>query len=364
MTNVKILSASYGTREQAIVVTEKVQQLVNEGHVRIEASHKHFQDPSPGQTKHLAVTYEIDGVRLGAACEEKQSILLTEFPQANWMSRIDGSKSLAELNIPGTHDSCSLFGGLMTECQTLTIRAQLLLGVRFLDIRCRHYNNVFTIHHGAFYQKINFGEVLNQCLVFLENNPSETIIMCIKPEPDPSGNTRTFEETFEHYMHGCRQSWYVSNEIPSLEKVRGKIVLVRRFEGVWGIPAQQGWKGNSVFTLNDDISSEGLNQKIKVQDYYKVPYSKSGYEEKWIHINSLAIEASKGKPDVWYWNFINGTSSGFPDANNPRATAVGKGGMNKRLRQYLPELTNKRVGTIVLDFVENDGLLDKIIELN
>jgi 1-phosphatidylinositol phosphodiesterase len=375
MSKVKIISAAYGTKNAALVVTEKVQQLVDKGETRIAASNKLFGDPSPGHTKHLAINYLFNGVKLAGACKEHQTVAIASFPNANWMSRINGSRKLSEINMPGTHDSCALFGGFMTQCQELSIAAQLILGVRFLDIRCRHLNNVFTIHHGSVYQKINFGDVVQQCIDFLVENPSETIVMGVKREckDDPKfweidackdeGNTRSFEVTLEHYMHGAGNRWYVADTIPNLQEVRGKIVLVRRFEGKLGIPAYYGWKGDSIFTLNDDAPSETAPNKIRVQDCYKVAYF-NGYDEKWNNIEKLLNEAAKGSTNVWYWNFTSGTSPGAPDLNNPRATAIGKGGMNSRLKERLPEWGKKRVGTIILDFVSDDGLLDKIIAMN
>ena len=90
----------------------------------------------------------------------------------------------------------------------------------------------------------------------------------------------------------------------------------------------------------------------------------NGYDEKWRNIEKLLSEAAKGSPNVWYWYFASGTSPGVPDLNNPRSTAIGKGGMNNRLKEHLPEWGKKRVGTIILDFVSDDGLLDKIIAMN
>ena len=76
------------------------------------------------------------------------------------------------------------------------IRSYYEIGVRYLDIRCRHFHNTFEIHHGSIYQKINFDQVLEQCFTFLNNHPSETIIMSVKEEYNPEGNSRSFEATF------------------------------------------------------------------------------------------------------------------------------------------------------------------------
>ena len=54
-----------------------------------------------------------------------------------WMKRLPDNKKLSELSIPGTHDTCARFGGDFAQCQSLALRDQFSIGLRFLDIRCR-----------------------------------------------------------------------------------------------------------------------------------------------------------------------------------------------------------------------------------
>ena len=65
----------------------------------------------------------------------------------NWMEWIPDGTPISELAIPGTHDSASLDGGDLVETQDLSLRAQLDAGIRAFDIRARHIENVFAIHH-------------------------------------------------------------------------------------------------------------------------------------------------------------------------------------------------------------------------
>ena len=57
----------------------------------------------------------------------------------NWMSRIDDSKKLILMNIPGTHDSAAYcMNRISFKCaktQDLTIKEQLEIGIRDFDIR-------------------------------------------------------------------------------------------------------------------------------------------------------------------------------------------------------------------------------------
>ncbi len=120
----------------------------------------------------------------------------------NWMASKSNLLLVSQLSIPGTHDSGALYEPVSgtAKCQNLSIADQLNAGVRFLDIRCRHINDAFAIHHGSIYQNANFNDVLNAVIGFLNSNPSETVIMSVKEEHTPSGNTRSFEQTFDSYV--------------------------------------------------------------------------------------------------------------------------------------------------------------------
>src|SRR5687767_7668450 len=74
----------------------------------------------------------------------------------NWLTPLDGNLPLSQFSIPGTHDSGALVEPVSgtAKCQNLSIADQLNAGVRFLDIRCRHINDAFAIHHGAVYQNM------------------------------------------------------------------------------------------------------------------------------------------------------------------------------------------------------------------
>ena len=78
----------------------------------------------------------------------------------DWMSRLDSNLTLSRISMPGTHDTMSHYGGDIVQTQSLRLSAQLSSGIRALDIRCRHFNNKFPIHHGSVYQHANFNDVL------------------------------------------------------------------------------------------------------------------------------------------------------------------------------------------------------------
>ena len=100
---------------------------------------------------------------------------------------------LSHLSIPGTHDTCSRYGGWPVYCQSLTLPRQLNAGIRALDIRVKPKCfsmglpdvppvEKLAIVHGDFDQKITFPEVLQQTASFLARHPTETILMRVKDE--------------------------------------------------------------------------------------------------------------------------------------------------------------------------------------
>lgn len=296
----------------------------------------------------------------------------------NWLASIPDSKKLSELTIPGTHDSCTYTlkpgeaATPITRTQRLTLEQQLNAGIRFLDIRCRHIENAFAIHHDRVYLRLNFDDVLKECTAFLTAHQSECIVMSVKNEhTEGDGITRTYEATFDSYLQGVsKEFWYLGDTIPNLKDVRGKIVLLRRF-GLDERLNRTGTKGIDASAWPDNTTFEIKNEKvplIKVQDQYKVESivviaGLFDVREKWNRIKDLLDEAQKDKSqDHWYINFTSGASVGA----YPNAVA---GRINDSVSAYVEDksLSNVRLGTIVTDFPDDDGktdMVDRIIGVN
>jgi 1-phosphatidylinositol phosphodiesterase len=254
----------------------------------------------------------------------------------NWMTSIGDSVLLSQMTIPGTHDSGAMYESVSgtAKCQDLTIAQQLAAGVRFLDIRCRHYQDAFVIHHGSVYQNQNFDDVLTACQSFLTSNPGETILMSVKEEYDAYDNTRTFADTFNAYAGTYSTLWNLTTGIPTLGSTRGKIVLVRRFSGIsGGIPATS-WGDNTLFTTGS----------LRVQDYYQV--SSSTNDNKIAAIESLFNEALAGSSGTLYLNFCSGYKSFLGIPNIPSVS----GDVNNWLASYFGEDVCNRYGVVIMDF--------------
>lgn len=253
----------------------------------------------------------------------------------DWMTSIGDAVLLSQLTIPGTHDSGAMYEPISgtAKCQDLTIAEQLAAGVRFLDIRCRHYGDSFVIHHGSVYQNMNFDDVLDACSSFLSANPDECIIMSVKEEYDSYDITQTFAETFNDYVSQDSDLWYFSTSVPTLGAARGKIVLVRRFSGSLGLAANS-WSDNALF-------STGV---LRVQDYYQVSVSTN--DNKIAAIESLFDEAMTGSTSTLYLNFCSGYKSYLGIPNIPSVSDD----VNEWLEDYFEADLCSRYGVVIMDF--------------
>jgi 1-phosphatidylinositol phosphodiesterase len=264
----------------------------------------------------------------------------------NWMSKVDGSKSLYDMSIPGTHATCALYGGDAAQTQKKTLKAQLNDGIRFVDIRCRQIEDTFAIHHDLVYEKINFGDgVLKVCLEFLADHPKEAIIMSVKPEYTPVNNKLTFEQVFDKYIkdYQCKNQWYFDDTVPTLDDVRGKIVLFRRFDTddpnqVKGLKAQP-WPDDTTFNIDNAA-------KMRIQDEWQVS-SLMARTEKWKKIEGLLNEACTSNKQILYVDFCSGASAWC----YPYSAADY---INSRLTDYFLKHKQGRFGIIPMDFESTD----------
>ena len=161
-----------------------------------------------------------------------------------WMKYVDGNKYLDELSIPGTHDSstCSVDNDTepqtsLAKCQQDYIPTQLLEGIRYFDIRLGKNNDKGDpgIDHGICYLLkkdggfIHLSDVIGYFKTFLNENPSEALIMLVSRGNDEATD-ESITTAFANVMDNNSDLFYTSSHVPTLNEVRGKIVLLRRFK--------------------------------------------------------------------------------------------------------------------------------------
>jgi 1-phosphatidylinositol phosphodiesterase len=208
-----------------------------------------------------------------------------EFPkyyEDSWLTKVP-DKLISELSIPGTHDSGCRNHLAFCQTQSYSITTQLKGGIRFLDIRCRHIKNVFAIHHGLVYCGLMFGDVLNECKNFLDENPGEAIIMRVQEEYNEKECTRSFQETFRYYYTAYEDYISLTSDIPMLNQIRKKIWIMPNFS------YDQGFYWS----------------RANIQDNYKLE-SESDIEKKVEEIKNQIEKSKTGSSNTLYINFCSG----------------------------------------------------------
>lgn len=261
--------------------------------------------------------------------------------ETDWMAKLEDTRMIAELSIPGTHDAAARFDltqGL-AKCQNLTIAEQLAAGVRYFDLRCRHVQDQFLMYHGGVDQNQTFDEVLATMYAFLDAHPHETILASVKEEATPAQDTRTFEATFEAYVAQAPERWTLGPSPPRLGDVRGTLVLLRRFDATalpLGVDATQ-WPDNASFTIRD------ADAHLRIEDEYIV----TDNDAKWTAITNLLAEAAVGDPSTWMLTYTSGYQliSGLPNIT------VVSDDINARFDTFLAANAHAHLGTLAMDFI-------------
>ena len=196
-----------------------------------------------------------------------------------WMKYVDGNKYLDELSIPGTHDSstCSVDNDTepqtsLAKCQQDYIPTQLLEGIRYFDIRLgkNNENGDPGIDHGICYLLkkdggfIHLSDVIGYFKTFLNENPSEALIMLVSRGNDEATD-ESLTTAFAKVLDENPKLFYTSSRVPTLGEVRGKIVLLRRF-GLAGDSVSGHTWGLDLTEWDDKIKAHSGQSMCLVQD--------------------------------------------------------------------------------------------------
>lgn len=189
------------------------------------------------------------------------------FDNNDWMKNISDNKLISEISIPGSHNSGALYEPAysVAKCQNYTINDQLNMGVRMLDIRAKVSLGKLKIVHGVVMQGSTFEKTAEYCYKFLNDNPSETILLSLRDEDDDGNKTATFVRLLKKEIESNENLWYTENKLPKIGEVRGKIILINRFdrESTLGLNAAHDWKNNNTFAIYNN------GYFINVQDVYR-----------------------------------------------------------------------------------------------
>ena len=264
-----------------------------------------------------------------------------------WMSGLEDDRLISQLSIPGTHDSGAThsIADVAGKCQSLGIKEQLNIGVRFLDIRLQLVGDDFRIVHSFVDQRTDFDDMLEDIVKFIEDNPTEFLFISIKKDAD----SKRPEGDFARLLEAELREYDIISEDTALPKTvgeaRGKIYIISRYaDSTMGIPAYNGWLDSTSFELGE----------LYVQDNYAI----GSTEIKLSDIEAAFDIAAAGEHGL----VLNFTScyltSGFP----PAYAATPAKEINPRLRDTL-HYRSEPTGVMVCDFVTSE-LVKSIWEVN
>ncbi|MBQ8074563.1 MAG: hypothetical protein IJ237_01125 [Oscillospiraceae bacterium] len=278
---------------------------------------------------------------------------------AAWMSRLPDETRLNEITLPGTHQSASQFTQFpfFFKCQGCSVKSQLTSGFRFLDLhlavdagetstRLKCMNGFVDCLTEAMPNsaKLYLEDVLSQCYSFLDEHPTETVLLSIKQERG-SESVADFERLLFNAILLNPDRWLLTQYIPTLGEARGRLVLLRRFQDDAGLGASSGipflWddQGSSSNTALNTVSSPNGTYTLFVQDRYD--YSN---DEKWAAFNNgMAVGSREMANGNISLNFLNTNGTFFFGHPHTHASTL-----NSALRNRGENLR----GWIVLDFGE------------
>ncbi len=291
---------------------------------------------------------------------------------SNWMSAIDGATPVTAINMPGTHDSASRYAlpfNMISRTQSKSIPGQLYSGVRYFDMRFELLDGekLIAVHSitnckrsfGLFAKNLTAEEIVTSCIDFLKANPKETILFQVR-EDDGDAGVELYNYFYKNCIENNSRYWYTENRIPTLDEVRGKIVLLRvvsvdtnKFNdsssgiNFSGYPYIGGTETID-FRRRDikKLSGETYAQ-MYVQDSYKI-----GGDAKWEAVTTFL--ESDLNPSDFNICLTSGTEPATPFFN---AKVI-----NPKLEKYNFK-TGKTYGIIAMDFATEE-LCEKIYMTN
>lgn len=333
----------------------KVRDLV----AQLDSEHQSIVHYDPMQQNTLTLKEAI--LQFGRELEDNLYLatpVKTGFSEKEWMKYLDDDRLLSAITIPGTHDAAAFnLEAEDSNRQSLNIREQLVGGIRYLDIELRKdsgSDHALCAVAGNVPLNLDFEtEVLAPCYQFLEVYPTETILIAIK-ELNGAGIASRVKSIIDKRAG----QWYIKNNtVPGLKEIRGKIVLLRRFDGMdIGLDVQGGWPHHSV----GDLMHHNVHFHVQDMDDLALLGNDPCSEKIDKYVRNCMEQAAAGALDTIYINNVYA----YKSKERPRVFEMAEVSIPSlyeqfRLRDFL------RYGIFVMDFPELvPDLIAKIINCN
>lgn len=261
--------------------------------------------------------YTVDMGRLPAATAASKEKLYRA-----WQSRIPDNALLSGMSIPGTHDAATQNISLaaFSQCQSLSIAAQLELGVRCFDLRPTGTSNLM-IYHGTS-TGVTFDEAISAMVSFMQKNPTEGCIVQMQFQNDAlaQGNESTWKSVMGNYLNNGKYKSYFAAYRRGLTmgELRGKILVLTRsdYDGALVGGKLNNW-GDNATDRAATLTNGSISDTFYLQDYY------SGNEsDKIAAFKAYRDKALQKEAGDWLCNFtsLSGTPKSHAENINPQAT--------------------------------------------
>ena len=343
---------------------------------------------------------------------------IADFPA--WMSWVDGTQKLTEISIPASHQTmsylCPTLNFEWCNAQSMSLAAQLNSGIRFLDVRARVDNNdtyglltddFLRLAHGGEDFVDSSGDPVTPDKVFVEvcdwlwSHSSETVVIRLsdtglegKHDNVVDSTTETTSEQIvdivRDYHDRYQDDWknpydpdtcvwdphearYYNGEVPLLDEVRGRIVLMIGGDGTGGIRWNDGAAGDN--SSYHDIGPSNVDKEGGDPIYLTA----AGFDNHLANVTGHLVDADATVGgDVFYLSQLNANGGGeWYQSRLGRPLeyagggATGLKGMNERLVEWFLGLSDdyagagsiSKTGVVYLDFPD-ESLIGSVIAHN
>ncbi|XP_064876431.1 uncharacterized protein LOC115131377 [Oncorhynchus nerka] len=253
--------------------------------------------------------------------------------QEKWMESIPDDKLLSAVTIPGTHESLTLYGGPLTQCQAWTLENQLKAGLRYFDIRVEAsmFHNILDVMDGHLVHT-KFHEVLNILWEFLDKHGSESVLLRVTLQ---GISMKKAGKCIKTLIENSEDRVWTKIFVPKMQEARGKIIFVQSTN------FNVGTLNHDTFVTGDDTFKDIENKMKKITKHLKEAEENCGH--------ALALT----------------DSSATAIFKGPKTVAKMVNGQLNKLIVELQTGSNKSdcLGVISMDFPSPD-LIHNIIEVN
>ena len=147
---------------------------------------------------------------------------------SKWMADLPNDSFVCTLSIPGSHDTMTHKATYFSQTQSLNLAEQLECGARAIDLRIGVDKKRLHCYHGTEKLDYSFEDAFNTMKTFLDENPSEFIVIHLLNGNSNNGND--IKDLMNDFIK--ENSKYFAEFKPDLKvsDMRGKIVFLRRWD--------------------------------------------------------------------------------------------------------------------------------------